>query len=67
MTVNEAQIPNKITTGKTALYQKDIGKGNARDNYKSISYFPLMYILMAGILCNCSCVVLEINDKLPTD
>ena len=46
---NEVQIPNKITTGRTVLCQKDLGKRNARDNYQSISYFLLMWKLMSGM------------------
>ena len=49
MISNWMDIPKWMTTGKTILCQKDPDKGNAVDNYRSISCLPLMWKLMTGI------------------
>ena len=49
---NGMDIPKWMTTGKTILFQKDLGKGNAVNNYWSISCLPFMWKLMTGIITN---------------
>ena len=39
-----------MTYGRTVLCQKDQTKGNAVDNYCSITCFPLMWKLLKGII-----------------
>ena len=46
----ERPLPDWMTFGKTVLYQKDPAKGSAVDNYRPISYLPLMWKLMTGML-----------------
>ena len=46
----ERPLPDWMTFGKTVPYQKDQAKGNAVDNYRPISFLPLMWKLMNGIL-----------------
>eukprot|EP00794_Sanderia_malayensis_P014775 gene14775-biopygen11863 len=46
--VNGKEVPKWLTTGKTALCQKDPSKGSAVDNYRPISCLPLMWKLMTG-------------------
>ena len=41
-----------MSTGKTVLCQKDPGKKNVVDNYRPISYLPLMWKLMTEIISN---------------
>ena len=38
-----------MTHGRTVLCQKDPGKGNAIENYRSITFFPLMWKLLIGV------------------
>ena len=44
------QLLDWLTYGRTVLCQKDRTKGNAVDNYRSISCFPLMWKLLIGII-----------------
>ena len=46
----ERPLPDWMTFGKTVLCQKDLAKGSAVDNYRPISYLPLMWKLMTEML-----------------
>ena len=46
------------------ICQKDPSKGNAVDNYRSISCLPLMWKLMAGTIAESIYHFLDVNDKL---
>ena len=52
MIKNRMDIPKWMATGKTILYQKDPGKGNAVGSYQPISCLLLMRKLMAGMIPN---------------
>ena len=43
---NRKGILKWMTLGKTVLCQKDPTKGNVVDNYRPISYLPLMWKLI---------------------
>ena len=64
---NGMDIPKWLTTGKRILCQKDLGKGNAVDNYGPISYLPLMWKLMTGIIANRVYKYLETYNLLPAE
>lgn len=49
--ITTGRVPEWMTTGKTALIQKDIGKGNVASNYRPIACLPLMWKLLT---CICS-------------
>ena len=46
----ERSLPDWVAFGKTVLRQKDPAKGSAVNNYRPISYLPLMWKLMNGML-----------------
>ena len=64
---NGMDIPKWMTTGKTIFCQKDLSKGNAVDNYRPISCFPLMWKLMTGIIANSVYEYLEMYKLLPVE
>ena len=43
-------IPKWMALGERILFQRDPSKGNAVDNYRSISCLPLMWMLMTGTI-----------------
>ena len=47
---NNHQAPEWMTTGRTALVQKDKSKGNVASNYRPITRLPIMWKLLAGII-----------------
>ena len=48
--LQDAQIPEWMTKGKTALIQKDPSKGTAPNNYRPITWLTMMWkILIAKI------------------
>ena len=48
--LSTACVPQWMTTGRTVLCMKDPGKGNAVDNYRPISCFPVMWKVFSGML-----------------
>ena len=67
MNNNGMDIPKWMTTGKTMLCQKDLGKGNAVDNYRLIFCLPFMWKLMTGIIANSVHEYLEMYNLLPVE
>ena len=49
------------------LCQKDPSKGNAVDNYRPISCFPLVWKLMTRTVAESIYNFLDGNDKLPVE
>ena len=45
-------MPNWLTRERTSLLQKDKSKGNIASNYKPITYLPLMWKLLAGVIAD---------------
>ena len=64
---NGMDILKWMTTGKTILCQKDPGKGNTVDNYRSISCLPFMWKLMTRIIANSVYEYLEMYNLLPVE
>jgi len=47
---NNKDTPDWLTKGRTMLCQKDRQKGDAVDNFKSLSCLPHMWKLMTGVI-----------------
>ena len=63
----ERPVPVWMTFGKTVLCQKDPAKGSAVDNYRPVSYLPLMWKLMTGMLAEKMHSRLERENVLPSE
>ena len=48
--MGEDDLLEWMTYGCTVLCQKDPQKGNAADNYRSITCLPLMWKLLTGVI-----------------
>ena len=46
--LQDAQVPDWMTKGKTTLTQTDPSKGTAPNNYKPITYFTMMWKISAA-------------------
>ena len=57
-------IPNWMNTGRTILCQKDPGRENAVDNYRPITFLPLMWKLLTGMISNALYDFMESSGKL---
>ena len=44
--------PSSLTKGKTALLQKNKIKGNIASNYRPITFLPLMWKLLSGVIAD---------------
>ena len=56
-----------MTTGRTALVQKDKSKGNVASNYRPITCLPIMWKLLTGIISERLYNYLEETDTIPTN
>ena len=63
--INDHQAPEWMTTGRTALVQKDKSKGNVASNYKPITCLPIMWKLLTGIISERLCNYLEETNTIP--
>ena len=48
--INNHQAPEWMTKGRTALVQKDKGKGYVASNYSPITCLPILWKLLTGII-----------------
>ena len=48
--LQEAQVPDWMTQGKTTLIQKDQSKGTAPNNYRHITYLTMMWKILTAQL-----------------
>ena len=46
--LQDAQVPDCMTKGKTTLIQKDPSKGTAPNNYRPITYLPMMWKILTA-------------------
>ena len=46
--LQDAQVPDWMTKGKTTLIQKDLSKGTAPNNYRPITCLPMMWKLLTA-------------------
>ena len=65
--VIQKNVPEWMTTGKTALIQKDQEKGNEPSNYRPITCLPVMWKLLTGILSEELYTYLEETNTLPKE
>ena len=63
----EKPLQDWMTFGKTVLCQKDTAKGSATDNYRPISYLPLMWKLMTGMLAETVYSHLKRENVIPSE
>ena len=63
--INMNQAPEWMTTGKTALMQKDKSKGNIPSNYRPITCLPMMWKLLTGIISDRLYEYLEETNSIP--
>ena len=63
--INNHQAPEWMTTGRTALVQKDKSKGNVASNYRPITCLPIMWKLLTGIISERLYNYLEETKTIP--
>ena len=63
--IEHEQAPDWMTTGRTALIQKDKSKGNAATNYRPITCLPTMWKLLTGIISERLYTYLEETNTIP--
>ena len=59
--INNHQAPEWMTTGRTALVQKEKNKGKVASNYRPITCLPIMWKLLTSIISES----LEETDTIP--
>ena len=65
--VIQKDVPEWMTTGRTALIQKDQEKGNIASNYRPITCLPVMWKLLTGIISEELYTYLEETNTLPKE
>ena len=65
--LEEGDIPNWMTEGRTVLIMKDKNKGTIASNYRPITCLPLMWKLLTGLIAEEMYEFLEKNDLLPQE
>ena len=65
--VGEDDLPERMTHGRTVLWQKDPQKGYTADNYRPIKCFPLMWKLLTGVIAEKMYNYLEQEKILPEE
>ena len=65
--LENGNVPEWMTKGKTVLILKDINKGNVASNYRPITCLPLMWKLLTGIISEDIYEFLDKNDILPEE
>ena len=55
----KAELPQWMTYGRTVPYSNDASRGNALDNVRRVSCFPLMWKLMTGVIAESMYTFLE--------
>ena len=48
--VQQGNVPEWMVRGRTVLIQKDPSKGTQASNYRPITYLPIMWKLLTGII-----------------
>ena len=67
MIINGYEIPRWMTTGNTVLCQNDPNKRAVVENYRPISFLPLMWKLMTGFISTAMYSYLQSNDRRTTE
>ena len=60
-------VPSWLTRGRTSLLQKDKSKGNVASNYRPITYLPLMWKLLTGVIADQIYAHLDQEKLLPEE
>ena len=63
--ISNHQASEWVTTGRTALVQKDKSKGNVASNYRPVSCLPIMWKLLTGLICERQYNYLEETNTKP--
>ena len=63
----DASLPHWLTLGKAILCLKDPKKGNAVDNFQPISWLPMMWKLLTGVISDNVYEHLENYEMLPEE
>ena len=65
--VETGSVPEWMTTGRTSLIQKDVGKGKIASNYRPITCLPLMWKLLTSVISERMYEHLLENNLLPDE
>ena len=60
-------MPSWLTRRRTSLLQKDKSKGNVASNYRPITYLPLMWKLLTGVIADQIFTYLDQEKLLPEE
>ena len=60
-------MPSWLTRGNTSLLQKDKSKGSVASNYRPITYLPLMWKLLTGVVASQIYAHLDQEKLLPEE
>ena len=60
-------VPSWLNRGRTSLLQKDKRKGNVASNYRPITYLPLMWKLLTGVIADRIYAHLDQERLLPEE
>ena len=60
-------VPSWLTRGRTSLLQKDKSKDNVASNYRAITYLPLMWKLLTGVIADQIYAHLDQEKLLPEE
>ena len=63
--MGDDSLPAWVTHGRTVLCQEDPRKGNAVENYRSITFFTLMWKPLTGVIAEDMYDYLEQEKLLP--
>ena len=63
----DVRMPRWLTLGRTILCLKVPNKGNAVDNYRPISYLPMLWKLPTGVIADGIYQYLDENQLLPEE
>ena len=59
--------PSWLTRARTSLLQKDKSKGNVASNFRPVTWLPLMWILLTGVIVDQIYAHLDQEKLLPED
>ena len=65
--LEEGDVPNWMTGGRTVLIMKDKSKGNIASNYRPSTCLPLIWKLLTGLIAEEMYEFLEEKDLLPQE
>ena len=60
-------MPSWLARGRTSLLQKNKSKGNVESNYRPITFLPLMWKLLTGVIADQIYAHLDQEKLLPEE